>query len=395
MIGRRSLILLVIASICLQFVAGKDLLMFGPVSRTVSVQTKNLVLDVTTGSVEDYQERRGPFRIEIGGYITYVTGYTFDPNVEIAKNNCVPVEKLDEKLRSKKKPSVRFDIDDLNGNGDSITNVTSITSIKATDVSITYIGEYSNGYPYSKRFKCNPKFETIDEDKFEYSVSMKLAGRGLPSAFELRSSAQLYEPTTPSPAPTSMSEQGLVLVICFSVGIPLLLSMICSSGVYAYWRFVKGKKAATKQSAEATADNKVVSVESGINTKSPKKETPRSQKDRDAEVRISPCGRFSLFAPAYLLSSLKKQEIYFYCCNEIFSVKCWSVLSLSGRFVFQWDSNPWPHGFPRCRRRRRRPLLVPLDRRERRLYFQPSKKVPTFWRMLPLLPPVSLCRPRR
>jgi len=95
MIGRRSLILLVIASICLQFVAGKDLLMFGPVSRTVSVQTKNLVLDVTTGSVEDYQERRGPFRIEIGGYITYVTGYTFDPNVEIAKNNCVPVEKLD------------------------------------------------------------------------------------------------------------------------------------------------------------------------------------------------------------------------------------------------------------------------------------------------------------
>jgi len=185
----------------------------------------------------------------------------------------------------KKKPSVRFDIDDLNGNGDSITNVTSITSIKATDVSITYIGEYSNGYPYSKRFKCNPKFETIDEDKFEYSVSMKLAGRGLPSAFELRSSAQLYEPTTPSPAPTSMSEQGLVLVICFSVGIPLLLSMICSSGVYAYWRFVKGKKAATKQSAEATADNKVVSVESGINTKSPKKETPRSQKDRDAEAQ--------------------------------------------------------------------------------------------------------------
>jgi len=267
----RSLILFVIASICVQFVVGQDLGTAEPVSKTVVVDSKELVLNVSTGSMEDYEERKGPFNVRIGVCGISVTGYAFDPSVEFAKEYNTTVEKLYSFLRSKTKPSLRFDINDFNGSGGSITNVASITSIIATNMSITYFGKDAEGNDYSKEFKCNPKFGSAGDGKF--NISMGIDGENVPRNFELTSSS---DTTDPSPTASGLSYRALSMLIFVSmpICIAIAFSAIISCWIYCCWDFKQKEAAyAKEEAAEVAAKEKAAAK-----PKSPtKKSTERNR----------------------------------------------------------------------------------------------------------------------
>jgi len=252
----RSLILLVIASICLQSVIAQDLRFFGHTSRTILVDKQELDLHVFTGSLKDFNGHRGDFQIEIGGYTTNITGYPFDPAVKLSKETGI----LAKSFHDASKLSLRFDINDFNGRGGSITNVASITRITVTNTSITYFGKDADGNDYSKKFDCNPKFEPVEGGKFIIFVGVK---DNLPR--NLKSDLKSADTTESA----SMSSGELILVISLPTCAAVLGLITCSVLGFLYWRNNEKYKA---------ADNKIVSVESRTKPKSPKK-------DRDVEAQ--------------------------------------------------------------------------------------------------------------
>jgi hypothetical protein len=278
----RSLILFVIASICVQFVVGQDLGTAEPVSKTVVVDSKELVLNVSTGSMEDYEERKGPFNVRIGVCGISVTGYAFDPSVEFAKEYNTTVEKLYSFLRSKTKPSLRFDINDFNGSGGSITNVASITSIIATNMSITYFGKDAEGNDYSKEFKCNPKFGSAGDGKF--NISMGIDGENVPRNFELTSSS---DTTDPSPTASGLSYRALSMLIFVSmpICIAIAFSAIISCWIYCCWDFKQKEAAYAKEEAAEVAAKEKAAAKPKSPTKKKHRKKPSRSHDRDVEAQ--------------------------------------------------------------------------------------------------------------
>jgi len=291
MIGRRSLILLFIASTFMRFVVGQDLLFFGRTSRTVLVDKQELDLNVFTGSLKDYEGRRGDFQIKIGGYTTYITGYPFDPAVKLSKEIGI----LAKFFHSVLKLSLRFDINNSSGRGGSITNVASITRITATNTSITYFGKDADGNDYSKEFKCSPKFEPVEGGKFIIFVGVK---GNLPQNVELTSDLKSSD-TTPSPTEDGISQRtmNILVYVCFPIGIFILLSSGCTSLVFAYW-YIKKEEAtfakqeadaeafevATKKKVEAAAKEKANAKPKSPPKKKHRKKSSRSH-DRDVEAQ--------------------------------------------------------------------------------------------------------------